>query len=388
MDEKRRQFIAGMAAIAGAAALDGFGLLRASSAIQDTQESPVTRPSRDIKDYPHITDVIPSRDMKRYFPMIVDACSDPKTDYLSKIPFLIELEVSKIWMESLFEWDALSNSGAAGLQQLMERTARDFDLTVARSPEIGTLNSAISGYKKLRGDIVSKRQELHALVETGSGKLTPATLSKVNKLRADLGSTYTKRTAAYRKLKAEKGKYVAKIHSLNVEQRKKYDARFVPELLIPKGIKHIVRDIMECKNFFGGPVEMNAWRGVAAYNSGLERTKKWGGLPFIEETVHFTRNVISHLTRTLELKYAYSTKDEKLIAETKRRLILKKAYSVYVVKRGDCFDEIVREQIMDRHKLPYNKALNYIKDGKGNKVDPKKMSIIVPNQTFRIYKPG
>jgi len=150
MDEKRRQFIAGMAAIAGAVGLDGFGLLKASSALQSASEATIHRPSRNIKDYPHITDVIPSKDMKLYFPIIVDACSDPETDYLSKIPFLIELEVSKIWSESLFEWDALSNAGAAGLQQLMESTARGFGLTVARSPELQKLNSAMSEYRRLR----------------------------------------------------------------------------------------------------------------------------------------------------------------------------------------------------------------------------------------------
>ena len=388
MDEKRRQFIVGMAAIAGAAALDGFGLLKSSLALQSPPKSSVARLSRNIEDYPHIIDVIPSKDMKRYFPIIVDACSDPEADYLSKVPFLIELEVAKIWSESRFEWNALSNMGAAGLQQLMEPTARDFGLTVAKSPEIGKLNSYISQYKKLRKDIVAKRQELHKLVETGSAKLTGTTLNRVNKLRVELANTYTKRSAAYRNLKAEKGRYVAKIHSMSVEQRKKFDARFVPEKLIPKGVEHIVRDIMECRDFFGGSVEMNAWRGVAAYNSGLDKTKKWGGLPYIEETVYFTRTVISNLTKSLELKRAYSTNDKKLIAETKKRIrLIKKTYSTYVVKQGDCFDEIVREQIMDRYKLSYAKALNCIKDGKGNKIDPKKMSVIFPNQKFRIYTP-
>lgn len=387
MDEKRRQFIAGVAAIAGAAALDGFGLLRVSSALQPTPKVRASRLSRSIKDYPHITDVIPSKDMKLYFPTIVEACSNPKMDYLSRVPFLIELEVSKIWSESRFEWDALSNAGAAGLQQLMEGTARDFGLTIVRSPELRKLNSAISEYKRLRGSIVAKRQELHRIVETGSAKMTGTALTKVNKLRADLGKLYTSRAAAYRSLKAAKAGYVTKIRGMTVSKRKQSDARFVPELLIPAGVKHIVRDIMECKDFFGGPVEMNVWRGIAAYNSGLERTKKWKGLPYIQETVHFTRNVLSDLTRALELKYAYSTKDAALIARTKRRIRLEKAYSVYVVKRGDNFYEIVREQIMDRYKLSYGKALEYIRDEKGSKIDPKKMSIIVPNQRFRIYPP-
>ena len=309
-------------------------------------------------------------------------------NYLSKIPFIIELEVSKIWSESLFEWDALSNVGAGGLQQLMEPTARDFGLTVAKSPEIKKLNAAISGYKKLRSGTVSKRQELHALVETGSGELSPATVSKINKLRVELSKMGAKRSAAYRKLKAEKIGYVRKIRSMDEKQRSKFDARFVPKLLIPMGIKHIVRDITECRDFFGGSVEMNAWRGVAAYNAGLDRTKKWGGLPFIEETVHFTRTVISNLTKSLELKHAYSTGDEALIAEAKSRIRLKSAYRVYTVKPGDCFSEIVREQIMDRYKLPYNKAVNYIKDGKGNKIIQEKVSTIFPNQKFRIYSPN
>ena len=106
MDEKRRQFITGMAAIAGVAALDGFGLLKASTtALQSSSKTLVAKSSRNLKDYPHITDVIPSKDMKLYFPIIVDACSDPRMDYMSKIPFIIELEVSKIWSESLFEWE-------------------------------------------------------------------------------------------------------------------------------------------------------------------------------------------------------------------------------------------------------------------------------------------
>jgi hypothetical protein len=388
MDEKRRQFIAGMAAIAGAAAFaDAFGLSKASSALQSAAKAAVGRPSRNIQDYPHIVDAIPSRDMKLYFPIIVDACSDPKTDYLSKIPFLIELEVSKIWSESRFEWDALSSAGAGGLQQLMESAARGFGLTIARSPEIRKFNSAVSEYRQLRKDVIAKRQELHGVVESGSGKIAGTTLVSLNRLRADLGRLYTKRAAAYRRLKAAKAEYLAKIRGMTVDQRKRSDARFVPELVIPAGVKHIVRDIMECKDFFGGPVEMNVWRGLAAYNSGLERTKKWEGLPYIQETVHFTRNVLSDLTKTLELKCAYATGDKALIAKTKGRIRLKRTYFVYVVKRGDCFDEIVREQLMDRYNLSYEKALEYIKDDKDNRIDPKRMSIIIPNQRFRIYPP-
>jgi hypothetical protein len=174
---------------------------------------------------------------------------------------------------------------------------------------------------------------------------------------------------------------------MTLSQRKRSDARFVPEVVIPAGVRHIVRDIMECRDFFGGPVEMNVWRGIAAYNSGLERTKKWEGLPLIQETVHFTRKVLSDLTKMLELKYAYSTKDPALIAKTKARIRVREPYSVYVVKKGDCFYEIVSEQLMEKYGLTYREALKYIKDGKGNSVDPKKMSIILPNQRFRIYPP-
>ena len=190
-------------------------------------------------------------------------------------------------------------------------------------------------------------------------------------------------------MKSAKAEYKKKIRGMPPIQRGRFDARFVPELLIPAGVKHVVRDIMECKDFFGGPVEMNVWRGIAAYNSGLERTKKWEGMPYIQETVHFTRNVLSDLTKTLELKQAYSTKDAALIAKTKIRIGLpdRKPYFVYVVKRGDSFDEIVRDQIADKYKVSYTKALGCIRDRKGNSVDPKKMSIIVPNQTFRIYPP-
>jgi urate oxidase len=62
------------------------------------------------------------------------------------------------------------------------------------------------------------------------------------------------------------------------------------------------------------------WRGVAAYNCGLQRTKDWKGMPFIRETVLYARDILFNLTKMLELKYAYSTGDNTLIAKTKQRL--------------------------------------------------------------------
>ncbi|MBD3181236.1 transglycosylase SLT domain-containing protein [Candidatus Poribacteria bacterium] len=376
-----------MIAVAGTAALDGFGL-HGISANVPTGQKPGSF-SRDIRDYPHIIDAIPSRDMKTYFPLIVEACTDPQKNYLENIPFLIELEVCKIWSESRFEWDALSNVGAGGLQQLMPGTARDFGLKVAKNPEMMKLDSAIDNYQSYRSKIAEGRQDLHNLVETCRIPVSSSNVTNINKIRKSLDKLYVERKAAYNKLKYAKSAYTAKINSMSEDKRKDFDARFVPKILIPAGIEHIYRDVMECKKHFGGPVEMNVWRGVAAYNSGLERTKKWEGLPYIQETVHFTRGVISDLTRTLELKYAYSTKNTALIANTKRRMGTKapKPYTVYVVKPGDCFYEIVREQIMDRYKLTYSQSLSYIKDDRGKNIDPDKMSCILPNQSFRIYKP-
>ena len=389
MDEKRREFIGGLAAVAGALALDGLGFFRAAAKARSAAKGNGIRLSTDINDYPHIIDAIPSKDMKRYFGTIVKACADPKHDYLSKIPFLIELEVCKIWSESRFEWDALSNAGAAGLQQLMPQTAKEFGLPIAKSREIIRLDSAISDYMKLRQEISSKREDLFALVEDGSMALSRTAVSKLNGLRAALGALYTKRAAAYEKLKKQKAAYVAKINSLSVAQRKKVDARFVPDLLIPAGVDHLVKDILACKDFFGGTIEMNVWRGIAAYNAGLSTTKKWEGMPFIQETVYYTRGILLNLTRALELKHAYSTKNKSLIAETRRRMRVgkKRPYSIYVVQQGDCFYEIVREQLMDPYKLSYSNALKHIRDGKGGRIDIKKMSTIMPNQVFRIYAP-
>jgi hypothetical protein len=387
MDRKRRQFIAGMAAVAGASVLDGFGILRASAEAQSAAKVVVDKPSRKIEDYPHIVDAIQSKDMKRYFPLIVDACADPRADYLLKVPFLIELEVAKIWSESRFEWDAVSSAGAVGLQQLMETTAREYGLTVVESKEIRDLNSSISEYRKLKLATAAKQQELYRLAESGTGRITGDQIDKIDAARAELVELDAKRTMEYENLQAARKVYVDKISGMSVEQRRKTDARFVPELHVPIGVKHLVRGIMECRNFFGGPVEMNVWRGIAAYNSGLESVKTWGGLPFIEETVHFTRNIVSDLTRALEMKYAYSTRDTVLIAETRKRIRLRDPYFVYVVKIGDNFFRIVREQLMERYELSYSEALKYIRDSKGERINPDNMSIIVPDQQFRIYIP-
>ena len=388
MDRNRRRFITGMAVVAGASVVDGFGLLTASAGARSAAEIVAHKPSRRLEDYPHIIDAIPSRDMHRFFPLIVDACADPAMNYLSRVPFLIELVVAKIWSESRFEWDAVSIVGAAGLQQLMDFVARDYGLTVVETPEIMKLDSSIAEFRSLRSDASAKRQELYRLVESGSGVITGEAIDAMNTLRRELAELDERRATAYQALKAARDAYVEKIRSMSVSQRAATDARFVPELHIPVGVRHLFRGIMECKNYFGGPVEMNVWRGVAAYNSGLTTVKRWAGLPFIEETVHFTRNVISDLTRALEMKYAYSTGDPVLIAETRSRIRLRKEpYFIYMVKVGDSFFRILREQLMERYGLTYSEALLHIRDGEGNAINPQNMSVIIPNQQFRIYYP-
>ncbi len=388
MDKTRRQFIAGMAAVAGGSVLDGFGFLKASAGAQSAAKLIDSKPSRKLEDYPHIIDAIPSKDMKRYFSLIVDTCADPRTNYLLKIPFLIELEVAKIWSESRFEWNAVSLAGAAGLQQLIGTTAHEYGLTVINSNEIHDLHFAISEYRKLRSSTAAKQQELYRLAESGTGNITENDIEKINGARDELVELDEKREKAYQNLKAARRTYVDMISSMSIDERKNTDARFVPELHMQAGVKHLVRAMMECKSFFGGPVEMNVWRGIAAYNSGLTSVKTWGGLPFIEETVQYTRNIVSDLTRALEMKHAYSTKDSVLIAETRKRIRLKKPYFVYVVKIGDNFSRILREQLMERYELSYSEALQHIRDSRGNRINPDKMSIILPDQQFRIYVPG
>ncbi|MCK9274158.1 MAG: transglycosylase SLT domain-containing protein [Syntrophales bacterium] len=387
-DNKRRQFIKALGAAAGFTVAGGFGLSQASTPFRSSVKKITKTPSRRLEDYPHIIDAIPSRDMKHYFHLIVDACADPKNDYLSKIPFLIELEVAKIWNESHFEWDAISSAGAVGLQQLMEPAAREFGLTVAESYEIMQLNSSISSYSELRSAIAEKRAQLYGLAECGTGNLSGKNIEKINTLRSELLELTEKKSEAFTNLRSAKKAYVDKIHSMSEQERGKTDARFVPELLIPAGVKHIVRDITECQRVFGGPVEMNVWRGIAAYNAGLNSAKTWDGFPFIEETVLYTRNVVYDLTRALELEYAYSVKDPAVAAETRKRFGLKNPYFVYRVKKGDNFYTIVRKQLMERYDIPFAEAVHLIRDSRGKKIVPEEMSIILPDQIFRIYIPG
>ncbi len=321
MNEERRRFLTEIAAIAGIAVVDGFGIMRSSFALQANQQQDTTMPSQDIKDYPHITDIISSKKLENYFPLIVLACSDPQYNYLSDIPFLIELEVCKIWKESLFEWDAISIVGAGGLQQLMDFTARgDLNLTVVSSPELIELNNSVSEYTKLQKEISSKKQSLYTLVESGSGELTKSAIAKINAIRAEISVLGAKKDKAYKRLKVAKDAYADKIRSMKRDELSQFDGRFVPELAISAGTRYLANIILECKSYFGGPIEMNIWRGVAAYNCGLGRTKEWSGFPYIRETVLYTRDILYNLTKMLELKYAYSTGDSDLIAQTKRKM--------------------------------------------------------------------
>lgn len=379
--------MAGTAAVAGMSMLDGMGLFRTAARASSAARATDPNPSRNLEDYPHITDVIQSRDMKNYFRLIVDACADPREDYLSRVPFLIELEVAKIWSESRFEWDAVSSAGAAGLQQLMASTARQYGIPVANSSELANFDAAIVRYRESKAEAAARRQQLYILSESGAGGMNPTLIERINEARIELEDLNKKRTAAYHNLQAAKDLYVETIRGMTENERGKKDARFVPAIHIPVGVKHLVGNITECRKYFGGPVEMNVWRGIAAYNAGLSRVKTWGGFPFIEETVYYTRNIISDLTRSLEMKYAYSTGNPALIAETRKRIGLREPFFVYVVKVGDNFFRILREQLMERYDLSYSEALQYIRDSEGNAVDPEKMSIILPDQQFRIYVP-
>jgi hypothetical protein len=320
MNTTRRRFLAEVTAIAGVAAIDGFGLLKTSSALEGSPQQNTTGPSRNIRDYPHITDVISSKNVETHFPMLVSACADYKGNYLSQIPFLIELEVCKIWKESLFKWDALSNVGAAGLQQLMDFTASgDLGLTVLQSAELQGMNSAVNDYNKLLKDIAAKRQSLYTLLESGSGEMTQGTIAKINTTRAEMANLEAKKDSALKRLRAAKSAYAQKIHTIKKEEIGQFDGRFAPELAIPAGMKYLADIILECKAYFGGPIEMNVWRGVAAYNCGLQRTKEWDGMPYIRETVLYARDILYKLTKMMELKYAYSTGDSVLIAKAKQK---------------------------------------------------------------------
>jgi hypothetical protein len=321
MNKERRKFIAEIAAIAGVAAIDGFGLLRNTSAFQANPQQSSAELSQNIKDYPHITDVISSKNVETYFPLVVSACADPKNNYLAVIPFLIELEVCKIWKESLFEWDAISIVGAGGLQQIMDFTAKgDLGLTIASSPELIELNTNVTEYTKLQKEISSKRQSLYTLVESGGGDLTKEAIAKINAIRSEMASLEIKKDNALKKLKFAKNAYADKIRSIKRDELGKFDGRFAPELSVPAGTKYLADLILECKEYFGGPIEMNVWRGVAAYNCGPGRTKEWNGMPYIRETVLYTRDILYNLTRMLELKYAYSTGDSNIITKTKQKM--------------------------------------------------------------------
>ncbi len=326
MNNERRKFLLEMAAIAGISAIDGFGLLKSASALENPQpenQQANEEPSKDIKDYPHIMDVLRSNNIETHFPLLVSACAEPKANYLTKIPFLIELEVCKIWKESLFEWDAVSNAGAGGLQQIMDFTAKgDLGLTIANSPELRELNSSVAENNRLRKEISSKRQSIYTLVDAGSGDLAQTTIDKINALRGEIAKLLEEKDTAYSKLKEAKSAYSRKIHSLSKEELTEFDARFVPELCVPAGAKYIVDITLECQNYFGGPIEMNVWRGLASYNAGLQTSKNWYGMPFIRETVLYTRDIVFNLSKMMELKQAYSTGDSTLIAKTKSRLKL------------------------------------------------------------------
>lgn len=280
--------------------------------------------STDFLQYNHISDIIPSMDLPKYFPLIVESCNKELEKRDLYIPWLPELISSLYWRESRMERFNYSLDGAAGLPQLMEETAKGLGLVVNGNSELPNyeskekmLDEAKSKYTEARQKYLKATSDLGGRVdeiisESGQTYIEISSISSEHELyvksKNELGNAKTnldKADEGFKKTKEKFMNYPSDMEKFSDEKLEKTDQRFIPKYAIPASIKLFLDYYEECMGYFGGSVDMNVWRAVSAYNCGIGRSKKWYGFPFIEESVNHARIVVLDLSLMWKVKEAY-----------------------------------------------------------------------------------
>lgn len=168
--------------------------------------------------------------------------------------------------ESRFDPRAVSNVGAAGLTQIMPRTAVG----------LGMRNIFLPAYFEHAGDLLAREGRLRAKALRLIDGMTPENM----RTRALRARTLMQESLAVRRKRAE----LYERYRRELLTRAK-DDRLDPEKAVSYGLRYFAAQLKRQK----GDISL----ALAAYNAGPHRVNRYGGIPPFEETVCFRNSVLA-----------------------------------------------------------------------------------------------
>ena len=191
-----------------------------------------------------------------------------------------EYFIAMLYQESRFDPFAISSTYACGISQFMKPAAEEMGLAtydISRHPELQNLEIAVN----------EMNDKLLALNKSFTREFDKDQFDKAIEHKMQYNALKKKHDTAFRDLK--------KIFIETIREQddlRAWDGRFVWEDAIPAGRRYIGIDCKECQDIFGGRVEHNIYRGIAAYNAGLKRVYNDHGIAVIKETIRHINEIM------------------------------------------------------------------------------------------------
>ncbi|MFH1243382.1 MAG: transglycosylase SLT domain-containing protein [Pseudomonadota bacterium] len=206
----------------------------------------------------------------RYTALVESIYEKHKKDQYRVDPLLF---LALIRRESNFSPNAVSYVGAAGLTQIMPKTAKALGMKNIFEPSyFGEAVSLLAGERKLRQKAIALISQI-----TEENRLKYARLARKYMQKAlDCGKERAQLFSRYKRELLEKGS----------------DDRLEPS----KAIEHGYRYFSEMMQIQKGDISL----ALASYNAGPHRVKQYNGIPPYAETVAFRNSVLGHYKEYLK----------------------------------------------------------------------------------------
>lgn len=240
-----------------------------------------------------------------YLEMILKASHDFR--YIFDIP--PEFHIGMLQQESAFNPDAVSTAPAVGIAQFMFYTAKGMGMKVYSQkdfPELYGMETEI----KILNTKVTKAAEL-AMSDYRNNRFD---VLQEHKLAAD--ALIREREALRYQI------YIFYLENLGRidDERKK------PDVAVPMSFRHLAESARWADKEYRGRQAHSIIRALAVYNSGYGNVRKGNGLPFIQETINYTRKVMINadkLAPKQDVEYKYDANSQ-ILAE----MMASKIYSI------------------------------------------------------------
>lgn len=246
---------------------------------QELINGPAPAPIMALDQYRYILDRYQIDDI---LPIIVDACRRQQEVF----PLEPEVEVALLRQESLFNPQAISLAGAAGIAQFIPETAQEtFGMQVYVTEDY---TEAVI----LQDAFLAENRKVSAALRNNQFRQVEAHKIKADEIKAQADQKFIRYKKALE----------AAVSGRSEAARGALDQRLDPELAIQNGVQYLAELCRTCADHFQGSVRHNVLRGLAAYNAGLDQVFKFDGMPFIFQTVDYVRKIMVMYDQLINLR--------------------------------------------------------------------------------------